>query len=229
MGVFETLLVREGHPVELGAHLERLRSSLAAVFGAPPPESAEALVLERARDITLGRLRLTVAPNGSGALKADVRVAPVERSIVFPAFERAVRLVRLTVPGGLGGHKWADRSLVEPAEGNGSVPLLLDENEVVLEASRANVFIVEDGTLVTPPADGRILPGVTRRRVLELIPVREEAVPLHRLLAAEEVFLTGSVRGIEPVRDCDGARRWTAGPLTGEVSDRLRRRWEEGQ
>jgi para-aminobenzoate synthetase/4-amino-4-deoxychorismate lyase len=226
LGVFETLQVRDGRPVELDAHLERLRSSIAALYDSPVPPGTELLVFERARELALGRLRLTVAPNGHGALAADVRVAPVERALVFPAFAGAAALVRLVVPGGLGGHKWADRAIVEPLEATGSVPLILDSDDTVLEASRANVFIVETGMLVTPPADGRLLAGVTRRRVIELLPVREEPIALERLLAAEEVFLTGSVRGVEPVRDFEGKRQWTEGALTGVVSDHLRRHWE---
>jgi para-aminobenzoate synthetase/4-amino-4-deoxychorismate lyase len=226
LGVFETLQVRDGRPVELDAHLERLRASLATVYEAPPPPGTELLMLEQARGLALGRLRLTVAPDGNGGVEATVTVAQVDGETVFPAFARGASLTGLVVPGGLGAHKWADRAIVEPLEADGGIPLILDEHETVLEASRANVFIVEEGSIVTPPADGRLLPGVTRRRVIELVPVREEAVSLVRLLAADEVFLTGSVRGVEPVRDYDGTREWSEGELTAVVSDHLRRRWE---
>jgi para-aminobenzoate synthetase/4-amino-4-deoxychorismate lyase len=226
VGVFETLLVRDGRPIELDAHMERLRSSLATLYDAPVPPGTELLLLDQARELTLGRLRLTVAPNGDDTLAANVRVAPVEPAQVFPAFERAASLVRLLVPGGLAGHKWADRTIVEPMEATGAVPLILDGDDAVLEASRANVFIVESGEIVTPPLDGRLLAGVTRRRILELLPVREEPVGLDRLLAADEVFLTGSIRGVEPVRDFETTRQWTEGTLTGVVSDHLRRHWE---
>jgi para-aminobenzoate synthetase/4-amino-4-deoxychorismate lyase len=225
LGVFETLLVRDGRAVELDAHMERLRTSLDELYHAPVPPGTELLVLDQARELTLGRLRLTVAPNGGGRLAATVRVAPVEPAQVFPAFARAASLVRLLVPGGLGCHKWADRTIVEPVEATGVVPLILDGDDAI-EASRANVFVVESGEMITPPVDGRLLAGVTRRRLLELLPVREEPVSLDRLLAADEVFLTGSVRGVEPVRDFEGERRWTEGALTGVVSDHLRRHWE---
>jgi para-aminobenzoate synthetase/4-amino-4-deoxychorismate lyase len=208
LGVFETLLVRDGRPVELDAHLERLRSSLDALYDAPVPPGIELLILDEASELTLGRLRLTVAPNGRDKLAATVRV------------------VRLVVPGGLGSHKWADRTIVEPVEATGAVPLILDGDDAVIEASRANVFIVERGEMITPPVDGRLLAGVTRRRMLELLPVREEPVSLDRLLAADEVFLTGSVRGVEPVRDFERTRQWSEGALTGVVSDHLRRHWE---
>jgi para-aminobenzoate synthetase/4-amino-4-deoxychorismate lyase len=225
-GVFETLLVRERRPVELEAHLARLGASVAGLYGVPVLPGVEELVTDHARGMRLGRLRITVAPNGRGKLRTDVRATPVAEPLVFPAFSHAVRLGRLEVAGGLGAHKWADRRILEEKEAAGSVPLILDVDGSVLEASRANVFVVEDGTIFTPPADGRILPGVTRRRVLELMPVREQVISFDRLLAADEVFLSGSVRGIEPVWDCDGVRAWPAGTVTPLVSGELRRHWE---
>jgi branched-subunit amino acid aminotransferase/4-amino-4-deoxychorismate lyase len=140
----------------------------------------------------------------------------------------------MVVEGGIGAHKWADRSLLAAAEAELAprVPLLRDGDGTVLEASRGNVFAVCDGVLVTPAADGRILPGVTRRRVLELatglgLRVREEALPFERLAEAAEVFLTGAVRGIEPVRGCDGVFAGSAPRVTPRLAAALRRRWED--
>jgi 3-deoxy-7-phosphoheptulonate synthase len=101
---------------------------------------------------------------------------------------------------------------------------------MVLEASRGNLFVVLDGSLVTPPADGRILPGVTRRRVLLLAaaldtPVREEAVPFDRLAGAAGMFLTGAVRGVEPVRACDGQAVSEDETITPLLARELRRSW----
>lgn len=224
--MFETFLVLDGRPVELDAHMTRLRASLDAVFGSPLPPRAEEAVLDGARDIAVGRLRLTVAPNGAGVLAVDVRAAPIDPSIVFPAFSSGARLAPLLLPGGWGAHKWADRGPLETAEADGSVPLVVDHDGTVLEASRANVFIVEDGTFVTPPADGRILPGVTRARLIGLLGAREEIVSLDRLTEADEVFLSGSVRGVEPVSACAGTQVWTPGTYTQTSATELRRHWE---
>jgi para-aminobenzoate synthetase / 4-amino-4-deoxychorismate lyase len=215
-GVFETLLVRHGRPVELEAHLARLAASVAALYGETADGRTE--LLEAASSVPLGRLRVSVAPRSG----RDIRVAPVDAEQLFPTVP--VRLVVTVVPGGLGAHKWADRRLLEAAERDAepaAVPLLLDTDGTVLEASRANVFVWERGTLVTPPADGRILPGVTRARILQLAgaPVREEALSLERLEAADEVFLSGSVRGVEPVR---------GGRMTESLAGRLARAWEGG-
>ena len=50
----------------------------------------------------------------------------------------------------------------------GALPLIVDADDTVLEASRANLFAVRDGALFTPPLDGRILPGITRMRGVEI-------------------------------------------------------------
>jgi len=228
-GVFETLLVRDGRPLELDAHLARLAASLDLLFGMPLPDLAAPLVRRAASNVTLGRLRLNASPAGVSA-----RVTEVAPELVFPAWERASWLRPLQVCGGIGAHKWADRRLLEAAErraGPGALPLVVDADGGVLEASRANVFVISAGVLVTPPADGRLLPGITRRRVLELaagsgLDVREQAVAYDTLLAADEVFLTGAVRGIEPVRGCDGGAEWHEAPVASLLAERLDRFWD---
>ena len=165
---------------------------------------------------------------------AAVVFCAVASQIVLPELgERRVES-RLTENGGTAEVKLGAVPAVRLLFGDGErfevrareIDLDLDRDDAVLEASRANVFIVESGEMITPPTDGRLLAGVTRRRLLELVPVREEPISLDRLLAADEVFLTGSVRGVEPVRDYNGTREWSEGELTAVVSDHLRRRWE---
>lgn len=211
LGVFETLLVAGGRPAELEAHLARMDASLRELYGAELATDAAALAHAEAAGLGLGRLRLTATPSdGEIALKAQAE--PVEPTSVFALAGRSVALCSHALRGGLGPHKWADRSLLEGVEAalpEGAVALLVDDG-TVLEASRANVFAVRDGVLLTPPADGRILPGVTRAAVIEAAreagrEVREEPVALAELTDAEEVFLSSSVRGVEPVGSLDGA------------------------
>jgi para-aminobenzoate synthetase/4-amino-4-deoxychorismate lyase len=104
-------------------------------------------------------------------------------------------------------------------------PLLCDLDGLVLETARANVFIVEaGGRIVTPPADGRILPGVTRALVIELagelgLRVDVEPIDLARLAGAREMFLTGSLAGVEPAQ-LDG-RPAGDGAVTAQLADAL--------
>ena len=235
-GVFETMLVLGGKPVELDAHLERLAASLIALYGEDLPGDAADLVREEAAGLEHGKLRITMAP---GPVRADaapleVRVvtSTVDPAAVFPGPARGIALHSFSVEGGLGEHKWADRRLLERAELGlppGELALLVDSDGSALEASRASLFAVGNGRLATPPADGRILPGIARRRTIEAarsagIEVREESLPL-RSLNGREVFLAGSVRGIEPVRALDGVSLPLRGEISARVAAGLRRRW----
>jgi para-aminobenzoate synthetase/4-amino-4-deoxychorismate lyase len=235
-GVFETLLVEDGAPVELDAHLARLRGSVRALFGVEPPGEVVRRALEASAALPLGRLRLTVAPapgDAPDALVVDAVTCPVDAAQLFPSWERAVALGPLTIAGGLGAHKWVDRRRLATAAARATsdrLPLVLDEGEEVLEVSRANVFTVEDGVLLTPAADGRILPGVARARAIDVagalgIELREEPFDLTRLLAAGEAFVTGSVRGVEPVRSVGDAALAGPGEEARAVAAELRRRW----
>jgi para-aminobenzoate synthetase/4-amino-4-deoxychorismate lyase len=228
-GVFETMLVAHGRPIELEAHLARLAGSLTVLFDEEPPEEARTLVCERASGIELGRLRLTVTHDRAKGLSMGIVTAEIDPELVFPSWGRAVDLRPLVVEGGLGAHKWADRALLDGAPEEEET-LLLDSDGTILEASRANVFAAREGTLRTPPTDGRILPGIARYRAIEIcradgIDIREAELRLDDLLQADEVFLTGSVRGVEPVRSIEGLAR----PLVWEIGERiasgLRRRW----
>jgi para-aminobenzoate synthetase/4-amino-4-deoxychorismate lyase len=233
IGVFETLLVIDGSAIELDAHLARLGSSVRELFAVELPHDARALTINSAAVLPLGRLRLTVAPGPGGALAADTVTAAVDPGNVFPTWERAIALRPFVVQGGLGAHKWADRDGIawtEATEPDGGLPLVLDVGEEVLEASRANIFAVDRELLITPPADGRILPGVARARAIEAaralgIEVREERLPFERLLVAGEAFLTGSVRGVEPVRSVGDDRLRASGETTIAVAAELKRRW----
>lgn len=233
-GVFETFLVVEGRLIELDAHFGRLGASVAVLYGATLTDDVRETVEERARGIRLGRLRVTLTPAGNeGELTKDVVTAEVDPALVFPSPERAVTARSVVVEAGLGSHKWADRDLVAEAESDldaGEVPLIVDRGSVVLEASRANVFAIRGETLVTPPADGRLLPGIARRRVMEaadasgLLP-HETELTIDDLIAADEVLLAGSVRGVEPVRAIDGADLGQPSSAGARVAAELKRGW----
>lgn len=230
-GVFETMLVLGGDPVELDAHLERLRASLDLLYDLDLPAATRASILARARGIDHGRLRATATPARDRRLETAISTAEIESSAVFPSWQQGVTLRSVVVAGGLGAHKWADRDLLERAEMEASaIPLLLDSDGAVLEAAKGNLFVVDGGALSTPPTDGRILPGVTRRRAIEValeegIEVREEELTLDDLTRAEEVFLTGSVGGVEPVRSVDGMELPYGGGISARIAAGLRHRW----
>jgi para-aminobenzoate synthetase / 4-amino-4-deoxychorismate lyase len=197
LGVFETLLVRGGSPVDARAHLARLERSVQALYGEGLPDDLLTRVVAAAAAAPLQRLRVTALPAGD----IEIEARPLQAE---PAPD-PVTVSPAVLPGGLGAHKWRDRRLLDELAGRlDAVPLLLDLDGDVLEAAYANLFIVEGTHLITPPLDGRQLPGTVRARVLALHPAREERLSLDRVAAADEVLLASSVRGIHPARLSDG-------------------------
>jgi branched-chain amino acid aminotransferase len=112
--------------------------------------------------------------------------------------------------------------------------LLVDERGHVAEGPTTNVFLVDRaGTLVTPPEE-TVLLGVTRRTILEIarhegIPVKEASFTPEDLLAASEVFLTGTTAGVWPVASVDDqpiggeGSEPPPGPVARRLGDRFRR------
>ena len=108
-----------------------------------------------------------------------------------------------------------DEALVMTPDGNAS------------EASAANLFIVRDGTIVTPPVTDDILEGVTRRAVIEIagnegIPVAVRSIDRSELYVADECFLCGTGVQVSPVVGIDHRAIGSGeiGPIARLVRDR---------
>jgi para-aminobenzoate synthetase / 4-amino-4-deoxychorismate lyase len=198
LGVFSTVLVREGVAVDAGAHVARLERSADELYGQALPNDLEARIGAAATAAPLQRLRVSVAPGpGSLALvelEATALDGEPQPALLAPAY----------LPGGLGPHKWRDRRLLDRLERRlGAHPLIVDLDDEVLEAATANVWIVEGTTLTTPPLDGRLLAGTVRERVLAVAPAaglepRQKPIALERMRAADEVLLSSAIQGVRP-------------------------------
>ena len=87
--------------------------------------------------------------------------------------------------------------------------LLTNHNGNITEASSSNVFWIKDNSLFTPPVSSGCLSGITRGMILELaiaikLPTAQQNITPTQLGDAESVFLTNSVREIQPVIQVDG-------------------------
>ncbi len=223
-GLIETLAVRDGAP-RRSTRISPAWRTARTVLGAPPPSGLGARVRRRAADApwAWARLRIEAAPGDDG-LTWDVQ--PAEPAVLGSG--APVALAPLLLPGGLGEHKWADRRLVDACSTrHGACPLLVDLDGAVLEAGWANVWLLEGDRLMTPPADGRLLPGVMRAALLAVaeragLEAREEPVVLERLEQAEAVLLTSSVRLVS-VAALGGQRPSSRGVvIAGRLRDALR-------
>ena len=224
-GVFTSLLIAGGDTRGLAGHLARLEASARQLFGKGLPATLAGDLAARLAGNPSGRLRITVQPAG-GPLRALVQVVPLDQPPAEVSLRPAV------IGGGLGAHKWLDRRLVTELAASmalqpGDQLLIEDADGHVLETDRANLFAVIGQVLHTPPADGRLLPGVTRDAVLRaarLAGLGVNVTPISRagLQAASEVFVTSAVHGIRPVRSIAGSpAAWPAGPVASQMTASL--------
>jgi para-aminobenzoate synthetase/4-amino-4-deoxychorismate lyase len=196
-GIFESIRVVDGVAVAGPRHLARMAASARELYGVELPSALGALVEHTA--LEQGgpcRLRVLLDPDGTVALD----VAPP------PSTAATVAVEPVGLAGGLGAHKWRDRRLIAAldADTTPAVPLLVDLDGLLLETTRASVLAVVGGVLVTPPLDGRILPGVTRARVLEHaaatgVEVAERPLRLDELRGADAAFAVNALRGLEVI------------------------------
>jgi branched-chain amino acid aminotransferase len=108
--------------------------------------------------------------------------------------------------------------------------LVVDPRGRVIEGASSNVFVVADGRVATPPESAGILVGITRAGVVQAakdlgLPLDERELTLGELLAADEVFITSSIREIVPVVRVDGKTIGAGAP--GHVTRALHRRFRE--
>ena len=193
-GLLETLLAVDGHVVELDRHVARLAASALDVLGRPLDRPVlVARILEAATGATAERpRRIRVVAGGDG--RVTVTAEPVDPARILPA--HPVTLVPVTLPGGAGGHKWADRRLLDAQRGDREM-LVVDLDGRALETGRGTLWIAEGERLVTPPADGRILAGTVRALLLAAANSRAEPIDLARVEAADAVLVTSSIRGVQ--------------------------------
>jgi D-amino acid aminotransferase len=241
-GVYDTWRTYGGRPFALAAHLRRLTAAARRLRlpapGTPPVWDARTRLLLRRNVLADGALRLTIT-------RGDAGTAPAPSGRARPTFLLTVRplpatLARLQAHG-VGvvllpfgrdvGPDWGDVKVVGHASAvvgkmvalrrRAFDGLYVTRDGDVTEATTSNVFAVERGTLLTPPADGAILRGVTRDLVLRLarragVRTREVALPVDRLRRADELFLTASTIEIVPVVRADARRvgNGRPGPVT---------------
>jgi len=113
---------------------------------------------------------------------------------------------------------------MEAILGGFSEGIALDDRGYVSEGSGENIFLVNNGKLITPPLGASILPGITRDSVLQIaremgIDVIETQIQRAALYLADEVFFTGTAAEITPIRSVD---RITVGSgRCGEMTKRF--------
>ena len=250
--VYETLRTYGGRPFHLDRHLERLRAS-AGRLGIEAPAGDE--LFARRLDDLLARagneesyIRI-ILTRGEGDIsyrfdrvKGPTLVMVVKPFEPPPARDYAegipivIASVRRNHPRALDPAIKSNNLLnnilaVREGQAHGAAEaILLNDMGEVAEGASSNVFVVKGGVVSTPPLGAGILPGITRRLVLDLcrelgIPSAEETLIAADLFAADEVFITSTTKEAAPVRTIDGKAVGAGRP--GPVHQRILQAYRE--
>lgn len=245
-GIFEGIRVYRNRVFRLDAHMKRFEAGARGIALELPGgiDAVRAIVLATVRAFGADEayVRL-IATRGEGSLSVDPTTCPQPRLICMVDHVRIYPLDKLS-----SGLDLVTSSLRRPSpdvldprikslnylnnvlaklearQRGADEALMLNAQGMIAETSVANVFVVRDGVLLTPPATDGALEGVTRATVMELattlgIPVREQTLSRFDFFAAEEAFLTGSGAGIVPIRSLDARAigRGRPGPIFEKV------------
>ncbi|MDJ1132320.1 aminotransferase class IV [Streptomyces iconiensis] len=231
-GVFETIKTTEGVPFALTRHLDRLATS-ARGLGLPEPDLDEVrracAAVTSANPMRRGRLRITytggLSPLGSDRGEAT----PTLVVALGEASRRPDTTSVITVPwtrnerGALAGLKttsYAENvvALARARQQAATEALFANTHGQLCEGTGSNVFVVLDGELHTPPLSSGCLAGITRALTVEWAGARETEMPMDVLERAEEIFVTSSLRDVQPVARLDGRTLPGApGPVTAKA------------
>jgi branched-chain amino acid aminotransferase len=250
--VFETMRTAGGRPVAWTAHLRRLCSSAAGLgFSIPWDDDELRAIVDRTHAATgnLDSVIRLVVTRGRGPMMLDPRrvadplLAVYALPLHLPSADDYRRGLRARIVAAIRppaaaldpALKTANylpniQALRQALAAGDDDAILQTAGGAIAEGATSNVFAVIAGRLRTPPVSEGILPGITRDAVLALArehgPSPEETRILpDELRAADEVFLTSSVRGPIAVTVLDG--RPVGAGQEGPVTAALRRRYDD--
>jgi len=253
---FETMRAYGGDVFEWEAHMDRLAETcevLGLDHGLSDADLRERVDETLAvNDLREAYVRLSITRGVQpGKLTPDTEVDPTVVVIVSelprggqgsqpvwsgPATLQTVKTKRVpdeSIPARAKTHNYLNGILarLELRVTDADEALMVDTDGHVTEGATSNLFFVRDNALRTPSLDGPILPGITRRVVLELaaeegIPVEEGTYSPEEIRSADEVFLTNSTWELRPVEtvdglsigDQEGSSEAAAGPVTTLLS-----------
>lgn len=243
--IYETMRTFHRKIFLVDRHLTRLQNS-ARMLSLPLPAPGEKLQAELERTIAATSnpecyVRMIIT-RGKGKIGLDVALSQGSSYviIVMPLdphpveyYEKGVKVAivdvrrndRLSLNPGIKTCNLLNNVLayMQTKEENAFEGLLCNLAGYVTEGTVTNVFFVQDGILITPPAEAGLLLGVTRGLTLELasredIPSSEKNLTPEDVMKCEECFLTGTTKGIMPVNQI-GSRFLS--PAPGPVTKKL--------
>jgi branched-chain amino acid aminotransferase len=230
-GVFEGIRAYNGKVFRLNTHLKRLQRS-GDLISLKIPYSISKLETIVYQGLKINKLkdayiRLLVT-RGVGDLGLDPRKCPkpsvvviIDKLALFPAecYEQGLKAVfaktKRNIPKALNpiikSMNYLNNILAKIEANRHNVPeaIMLNNQGYVSECTGDNVFFVKNKAVVTPPVSAGVLEGITRNAIIEIIKtqtkltIKEKLFGPKELLAADEVFFTGTAAEVIPVTKID--------------------------
>ena len=225
-GIYEVIPSYQGGFFLLDEHVERLRRSLREIrLPDPQPKPGWESLLEQLLERNPGGDRSVYLQVTRGAAPRDHAFPTGAPATVFAMVspiasprpdlsERGVAAISLP------DQRWGRCDIKsvallpnvlarQQAVEQGAVEAILLRDGMLTEGAASNVFVVHGGAVVTPPLGQEILPGITRRFLLDVLreqgwDCREDPLPESVLRSADEIWLTSSTKELLPVSTLDG-------------------------
>lgn len=218
-GIFDFFLAREKVPTYLSHHLDRFKRSaeLTGMDLAWSKEELSGMVLRLIEKNNIRNSSIKIMLTG-GVSPDDFTLQPGKSTLLVvnkpyevkwpEAWKNGGRLITASYQREMPEAKTINYlrsvSLSRQLMAESLAEVLYISRKQVRECSRSNVFCVKDGIVYTPKS--KMLAGVTRKRILELkgFDFRVADFKLDDLLAADEVFITSTTKGVLPIVQVDG-------------------------
>jgi branched-subunit amino acid aminotransferase/4-amino-4-deoxychorismate lyase len=209
LGVLDTMLVQNGMPQDLDLHLERLVYDCEHVLRCACPDVRDKIMHASSASTGTARLRIVITGGDTGKPLG----LPTQPNILIslkPVTIETKPLACLIVPDypRIAGCRLENSKRTDYARNFAARQdalnagyddaIMLDTAGNIACGTTANIFIVENGTRITPPLRCGVVAGITRRKLLDT-GAREEIITPARLLNADSVFLTNAVMGLRSV------------------------------
>jgi branched-chain amino acid aminotransferase len=242
-GLFTTLRIESGEAFAYERHWRRLEKHAVTIRLPMPYASAKVRMhltdLIHANKITAGCARIYLVNNHVGAWTSEEKLPPMDILMCtadLPQYSPSARLAlreqgrHAAAPlSGVKSISWLNNvwAVAEAArEGFDEVVLLNERNEVA-ECTSANLFIVKNSKVLTPPLNSGCLEGVTRGILMEIapeagVPISEHTLRVEDLYSADEVFIASTNRNVIGVGEVAGHKIANPrGPVTGKLNGLL--------
>lgn len=245
-GVFEGIRAYSGRVFRLKEHVDRLFDSAKAIMLNVPVSKKKMidgiLATLRANSLKDAYIRVVVT-RGRGDLGLDPRNCPkpsyfiiADKITLYPGefYEKGLSIatvsIRRNIPEAVSPRikslNYLNNILAKIEGTQRGVPeaLMLNQQGFVAECTGDNIFIVKNGSLITPPSYIGVLEGITQTAVFEIakklkFKVRKNTFTRYCIYTAEECFLTGTAAEVVPVVEIDGRKIGDGKP--GKITKRL--------